>query len=167
MILPDTITYFTLMAVIIRAGHTAFPISPRNSAPAVAHLLTKTGTEHVFVGPESSLQDLAAASLKLMKDTGGSLPILESIPAFDSLFPKVSDDGFEPLPSFRPDWDDPAVIMHSSGEIRRAPDRCSILNDQTGSTAFPKPIVWSHYRYFLLGIVPCECFIELHVTPRP
>ena len=70
------------MAGIIRAGHTVFPISPRNSAPAVAHLLTKTGTQHVFVGPESALQDLAAMSLKLMKDAGTLLPALQEIPLF-------------------------------------------------------------------------------------
>lgn len=104
------------MAGIIRAGHTVFPISPRNSAPAVAHLLIKTGTEHVFVGPESSLQDLAAASLGIMQDAGSSAPAIETIPAFESLFDAGSDEGFEPLPQFKPDWNDPAVIMHSSGK---------------------------------------------------
>ena len=126
------------MAGIIRAGHTVFPISPRNSAPAVAHLLTKTGTQHVFVGIESALQDLAATSLKLMKGAGTPLPTLQDIPLF-ALYSKSLDESYEPIPKFKPDWNDPAVIMHSSG-----------------STAFPKPIVWSHYRYFLLSIVPCK-----------
>ena len=127
------------MAGIIRAGHTVFPISPRNSAPAIAHLLTKTGTQHVFVGSESALQDLAAMSLELMKDSGTPLPAIQGIPLFETLYPRDLDESYEPLPKFKPDWNDPAVIMHSSG-----------------STAFPKPIIWSHYRYFLLGIVPCK-----------
>ncbi|CAL1699315.1 unnamed protein product [Somion occarium] len=133
----DTITYFTLMEGIIRAGYTVFPISPRNSAVAVAHLLTKTSAERVFVGPEVGLQDLAAASLKIMSQAGTACPILDTVPPFESFYPKISEADFEPLTPFKPNWDDPAVIMHSSG-----------------STAFPKPIVWSHYRYFMLCIVP-------------
>ncbi|KAI0070275.1 acetyl-CoA synthetase-like protein [Panus rudis PR-1116 ss-1] len=133
----DTITYFTLIEGIIRAGHVVFPISPRNSAQAVAHLLSKTDAGQVFVGPETSMKDLAAAALEILRDSGGRVPSVAGIPTFEDLYPMDSAENFEPLPSFKPDWNDPVIYMHSSG-----------------STAFPKPILWTHYRYFLLSVYP-------------
>ncbi|GJE93533.1 acetyl-CoA synthetase-like protein [Phanerochaete sordida] len=132
----DTTTYFTMEAGIIRSGHVLFPISPRNSAAAVAHLLAQTCVAHVFVGAEPALQDLARAALELM-DRDTARPTLSTVPAFEELYADGKHEPVEPLPPYRPQWDDPALIMHSSG-----------------STAFPKPIVWSHYRYFMLCIVP-------------
>ncbi|EPQ50791.1 hypothetical protein GLOTRDRAFT_50066 [Gloeophyllum trabeum ATCC 11539] len=40
----DTITYFTVMVGIIRAGYAAFLISTRNSSAAIAHLLGKAAS---------------------------------------------------------------------------------------------------------------------------
>ncbi|KAI0070731.1 acetyl-CoA synthetase-like protein, partial [Panus rudis PR-1116 ss-1] len=133
----DTITYFTLVEGILRAGHMVFPISPRNSAPAVAHLLSKTNVDYVFVGPESSLQSLMASTFKIMEEAGNHLPNQANIPTFEELYPEDSTKDFKPLPPYKPDWKDTAMYMHSSG-----------------STAFPKPIAWSHYRYFMISITP-------------
>ncbi|CAL1699337.1 unnamed protein product [Somion occarium] len=135
--LADTITSFTLQAGIMRAGHAVFPISPRNSPPAIAHLLSKTGAQHLLVGPEPALQSLAKASLKIMSDADSPLPALAAVPAFEGLYPQRDDPTFELLPPIRPDWDDPAVILHSSG-----------------STAFPKPLMSTHYRFFVVGCIP-------------
>lgn len=107
---PDTITYFTMEAGIVRAGHVMFPISPRNSAPAVAHLLSKTNVAHVFVGAEPALQDLVQASLKLVG--GCTLPTVSTVPTFEELY---TNESFELLPPPRLNLEDPAVIMHSSG----------------------------------------------------
>ncbi|CAL1699334.1 unnamed protein product [Somion occarium] len=133
----DFIAYFTLMVGIIRAGHVAFPVSPRNSPAAIAHLLTITDSAYLLVGPEVAMQDLAAVSLKILSDAGTPQPIIGSVPPFESLYPKDSEANFEPLPPLKPKWDDIAVIMHSSG-----------------STAYPKSILWSHHRFLMLGMVP-------------
>ncbi|KAK0491291.1 hypothetical protein IW261DRAFT_1547429 [Armillaria novae-zelandiae] len=50
LLMSDTITYFTTMMSLLHANFILFPISPRNSALAVAHLLHKVGVEHVLVG---------------------------------------------------------------------------------------------------------------------
>ncbi|KAJ3520636.1 hypothetical protein NM688_g9133 [Phlebia brevispora] len=133
----DTITYFTTIVGIMRAGYIVFPISPRNSAAAVAHLISRTSTSHALVGSEPALQELAAGALKILVDSEKAQPGMSNIPVFEDIFIDDHEETFEPLPPYKPGWDDPALIMHSSG-----------------STDFPKPIVWSHYRYLLAGYVP-------------
>lgn len=133
----ESITYFTLMAGICRSGMTAFPISPRNSPAAIAHLLAKTEASHIFVGPESALQNLAASALGHLDASGTTLPASCHVPTFAELYPNTPEDNFELLPPLNVSWDDPTIIVHSSG-----------------STAFPKPIVWTHERYFLLARHP-------------
>ncbi|EEB95171.1 hypothetical protein MPER_05903, partial [Moniliophthora perniciosa FA553] len=44
------ITNFTLVAGIMRAGYQAFPISTRNSAVGIAHLVRTTRVKYMFVG---------------------------------------------------------------------------------------------------------------------
>ena len=117
----DTITYFTLIAGVIRAGYTVFPISPRNSAQAIAHLLAKTDTSHLFVGAEASLQELAAASLDgLSRERDAKLPKLSTMPLFEDLYLDDHETTFKPLPSYKPDWNDSAFIVHSSGAFSLA-----------------------------------------------
>lgn len=128
------------MVGIVRAGHVAFPISVRNSPAAVAHLLSKTNTTHVLVGSEASLQSLASASLELMQN---SKPHLTPMPNFEDLYVPDDAESFSPLSFKRPDFDSPAIILHSSG-----------------STAFPKPVPWTHYHMLQVAIRPCEIFLE-------
>ncbi|KAH8099950.1 acetyl-CoA synthetase-like protein [Cristinia sonorae] len=131
----DTITYFLTQIGIVRANCVVFPISVRNSPSAVAHLLSKTDAAHILVGSEAPYRQLAVDALKLMDETGAPVPETSTMLTFEEI---MQEDGtFEALPRPKPGWDDPAVIMHSSG-----------------STAFPKPIVWSHWRYLQLGTVP-------------
>ncbi|KAF9553781.1 hypothetical protein CPC08DRAFT_645179 [Agrocybe pediades] len=44
----DTITYFTTLISILRAGYIGFAISPRNSPAAVAHIINKAVTGHIL-----------------------------------------------------------------------------------------------------------------------
>lgn len=113
---PESITYFTLMAGICRSGMTAFPISPRNSPAAIAHLLAKTEASHIFVGPESALQNLAASALGHLDASGTTLPASCHVPTFAELYPNTPEDNFELLPPLNVSWDDPTIIVHSSGE---------------------------------------------------
>lgn len=100
---------------IQRAGFVAFPISPRNSPAAVAHLLSKTGSEYLVVGPESSVQELSTAAFQLMEESNTPLPQKTDMPIFEDLYVDDSAEAFEPLPPLNADLDDPIVMMHSSG----------------------------------------------------
>ncbi|KAF7798676.1 hypothetical protein EIP86_009900 [Pleurotus ostreatoroseus] len=133
----DSIMYFTLVAAIIRAGHVVFPISPRNSPAAIAYLLSKMGAMYIFVGSEDALQDLAAAAFRNLSDSKNRVPIQAQFPTFADAYEAGIDDPFEPLPPLQFEWNDPLVILHSSG-----------------STAFPKPLVYTHERYVLACLAP-------------
>ena len=157
-VLLDTITYFTTMVGIVRAGYAVFPISPRNSPEAVADLLSKTAATHILVGAEQSLQDLTASALQVMAaNCAAPLPHYSPMPSFEDIYVDDSDHDFKPLPPFKPDWCDPAIIMHSSGMRRPQYFMPASLMSRllSGSTKFPKPILWTHYRIFLLALTPC------------
>ncbi|KLO14348.1 acetyl-CoA synthetase-like protein [Schizopora paradoxa] len=138
----DTITYFTFIMGIVRAGHTAFPISTRNSPAAIAHLLKKTGTSHLLVGREPVFQSLATKTLELLQSTK---PRLSQMPAFEDIYACSIETSFTPLPLRRPNMEEPAIILQSSG-----------------STSTPKPIVWTHY--FLLQLSRTPFFGERDMT---
>ena len=113
----DTITYVTTEIGIIRAGFTVFPISPRNSPEAIAHLLKKTGARMVLVSGEPVLQKLAAATLEILnKDEDKQDLVISTMPQFEDLYTdKVFNGDCEPYPSVNYNLDAPAIIMHSSG----------------------------------------------------
>ncbi|KAF6743956.1 hypothetical protein DFP72DRAFT_1079255 [Ephemerocybe angulata] len=58
----DQISYFALIAGIIRAGHCAFPISPRNSDAAVATFCTRQALSMFFVSGDRAIQKLAQST---------------------------------------------------------------------------------------------------------
>lgn len=112
---PDTITFYTTMVGAMRVGLAPFPISPRNSPAAVAHLITKVNAPYMLVGPESNLQDLAAQAFEILKQSNTVLPHMATMPVFEDLYEQDSSAPFEPLPPLKFDMDDPVVVMHSSG----------------------------------------------------
>ncbi|KAG7447913.1 acetyl-CoA synthetase-like protein [Guyanagaster necrorhizus] len=159
--LSDTITYFVTMMSLLRANYVFFPISPRNSAVAVAHLLHKVGVQHVLIGRDASMQDLANQALEILKSqySSDTFPELSSIPIpifedyFQSQWEQNTHEENLPLPPIDPD--SLAFYLHSSG-----------------STAYPKPIAWTHHRLVQLSLVPwfgerdlCDVLFSLHVMP--
>lgn len=140
----DTITYFTTMIGIVRAGHTAFPISPRNSPAAIAHLVKTAKVSHLVVGQEKNFQALVEASVALMD---GEKPKQHIIPRFDELYLPNSAESFVPLSFRKPGHDEVGIILHSSG-----------------STAFPKPIPWTHYQLMHIAIFPCKILLASNVN---
>ena len=114
----ESISYYTLMTGICRAGYTAFPISTRNSAAAVAHLLKQTDASYIFVSGEEPLQKLARAALELFNDMDAVPPTMCPVPSFEELYPKDDDSSFEYLPDMDVRWDDPIIILHSSGMVQ-------------------------------------------------
>ncbi|KAK0231808.1 NRPS-like enzyme [Armillaria nabsnona] len=119
----DSITFLTIVAGIIRAGYSAFPISTRNSPAAIAHLLESTGCKNLFVSADPAIQEVIG-----MQDGINTIPM----PTFEDFYLKNNS---EPLPHVRPDWEQPALIMHSSG-----------------STRFPSPIYHTHKFYVMHGV---------------
>jgi acyl-CoA synthetase (AMP-forming)/AMP-acid ligase II len=114
----DTVTYVTTEVGILRAGFAVFPISPRNSPEAVAHLLKKTGARHLLVGGEPMLQKLAAASLQSLRaDDHLEIP-LSGMPHFEDLYPpgESSDSEFKYYPPVKFDLNSPSLVLHSSGK---------------------------------------------------
>lgn len=113
----DTITYATVKLGIVRIEGVPFAVSPRNSAPGVAHLVEKTGSKYIIVTPDLKL--LADAAVSILKERGSEIPVIQLMPAFKDLFPNYDPEDFEYLPELKlKGSDDPAVILHSSGGSR-------------------------------------------------
>lgn len=120
--LIDVITYYTTIMGILRAGYVCFPISPRNSPTAVAHLLSKTSAAHIIVGREKTYQDLVSAALVSLKEdfaeSSGAAGIpFSSMPLFEDLY--LSDwqsNPTVPPPYGEPTLEDICMVVHSSGE---------------------------------------------------
>lgn len=119
----NSITFLTVVAGIIRTGYSAFPISTRNSPAAIGHLLESTGCKNLFVSADPAIREVIC-----MQEGINTI----SMPTFEDLYLK---NELEPLPHVRPDWEQPALIMHSSG-----------------STRFPSPIYHTHRFYAMHGV---------------
>ncbi|EPQ51233.1 acetyl-CoA synthetase-like protein [Gloeophyllum trabeum ATCC 11539] len=146
----DSITFFATLLGVIHAGHVAFPISPRNSPAALAHLLVEAQVTVLLIGREKPLKGLADAGLSELAsqnpDRAATLKT-DEMPVFEDLFPPEEFDEQKQVstsPSRTPIMDDPAIMMHSSG-----------------STRYPKPIPWSHRGLLMLGAVPFFGHVDL------
>ncbi|KAF9465935.1 hypothetical protein BDZ94DRAFT_1296127 [Collybia nuda] len=135
----DTFTYCALIVGILRAGYQAFPISTRNSAVAIAHLLRQVNSKYVFVSNGAAIQRLVSTvcAQPLVGGVPGVNLHLLPIPSFVSLF-EMSGDMFVPLaPMEHPPDLAPALILHSSG-----------------TSAFPKPVRFTHRTLIQWGLLP-------------
>lgn len=147
-------TYATILLGVQRAGFTPFAVSPRNSATAVAHLLTKTQANVVLVGPEPAMQDLAAAAFEIMRSANTRLPHQALLPLFHEIYLDAAVP-FEPLPPTKWSLNDPGIILHSSGAFFVLHLVFCVLRRNEGSTAFPKPVTWTNYTLINIGRLPC------------
>ncbi|KAK7470239.1 hypothetical protein VKT23_001674 [Stygiomarasmius scandens] len=133
----DTIPYYTTVLAIMRANCIPFPISPRNSPQAVAHLINKVGVAHVLVGYDQKMQQLMERATEFLKEeyhyATDNIPTSSMVPVFEDLYLQNVGDSKErimrikeeiPLKEVQPL--DVQIYLHSSG-----------------STAFPKPIPWT------------------------
>lgn len=119
------ISYHVLVHAIIYLGHTAFPISTRNSVAAIVHLMKKTGCTGLLVyGGEPIWEAVKAVRLEFDAEAE-PLQVVEA-PTFLDLFtgfgPAVGEHGDEedqsPVPPPRKvGMDELALIMHSSGQM--------------------------------------------------
>ncbi|TFK19455.1 acetyl-CoA synthetase-like protein [Coprinopsis marcescibilis] len=149
----DTITYFVMMTAIYRAGYVAFPISPRNSPAAIAHLVKELDVRHILVGQEPKVQGLASEALKRLS-TSIVQPQTSNMPLFDDLYgqPKVSP---QDIVYERRGINDVIIYLHSSG-----------------STSHPKPIPITNRRFLELSLAyhfgdvdVTGLIFSLHIVP--
>ncbi|KAJ7087037.1 hypothetical protein C8R43DRAFT_939403, partial [Mycena crocata] len=137
----DTIPYFTLLMSCLRANYIVFPISPRNSPAAVSYLINKVGVDHLLIGHEPVMLQLANDALEILGREFPRMvpPDVSHVPSFEDLYLPASERSISPedLPYEYKGPDVTACIMHSSG-----------------STAFPKPIYWSNHRTIQAAIIP-------------
>ena len=146
---------------ILRTGFRAFSISPRNSIPAVAALLSKTNTSHIFHSTEEKIMSIIDGALVNLPVEHGIT--LHTMPTFEDLYPLSGvNANFEPEPLANINMSSPAVIYHSSGKYNQLVDRyltCfqkkSDLYLFLGTTALPKPIYFTHRALARLIAFPC------------
>lgn len=102
---------------IMRAGYQAFPISPRNSPVAVAHLVRQAQSSYMFVSEDRATQRLSATMRAHPSNDGTTSLRVLPMPSSELLFEDL-EGSFEPLPPMEhPDCGAPALILHSSGTI--------------------------------------------------
>ncbi|KAF9034495.1 acetyl-CoA synthetase-like protein [Hymenopellis radicata] len=118
----DTITFFTMFVGMFRGGIPFFPISPRNSPAAIAHLLKTTRPSHLFISSDTPMQELMAESMALLEEN--DKPIVAAMPVYEDIY--TGEREFQELPPKPRDLSATRIVAHSSG-----------------STSFPKPIHWN------------------------
>ncbi|KAJ7633420.1 acetyl-CoA synthetase-like protein [Mycena polygramma] len=119
--LTDPLIYQTIVAGCIKAGIVPFPISHRNSAAAVFHLISKTGSHRLLTTKGSLAHLVDAVSAGLSAKTPPYELAIEEIPLLGQLHPhlghETTQDEFVPYagPTTRTALDNPAMYLHSSG----------------------------------------------------
>ncbi|CAK5275098.1 unnamed protein product [Mycena citricolor] len=131
--LADVLVYQTIVLGCMRAGLIPFPISHRNSAAAIAHLLESTDCHRVLT-TKAPLENLVADVAAQLAGQNQKYELsVEEIPLLGELYPHLGHESaahqFTPYPLSGPipPNTDIAICLHSSG-----------------STGFPKPIRMSH-----------------------
>lgn len=137
----DAIPYGILLMSCFRANYIVFPISPRNSPEAVAHLIDKAEVKHLLIGHEPSMLELANRALDILKsrDSSRTTPDVSHVPLFEDLFLPASERNLTP---------------DSLPLEDRGPKACVCIMHSSGSTAFPKPIYWSNHRIIQAATIP-------------
>lgn len=114
--LLDTISFFTIILGLMRANIPVFPISPRNSAPATAHLIWKAKASHILISVERPIRDLVNEALaELENGSLGNRPGISTMPTYEDLY--MQEAPFEQLPTRKYDYSVPAVFVHTSGTV--------------------------------------------------
>ncbi|KAJ6458386.1 hypothetical protein C8R47DRAFT_1203181 [Mycena vitilis] len=153
----DTIPFFILFTSCLRANYIPFPISPRNSPLAVAHLISQAKVSHVLIGHEAAMVQLVESAVALLKKkyTTPAVPDVSYVPLFYDLFSPAAQAAPEDLPYEYTGPDTIAFISHSSG-----------------STAFPKPIYWTNQKTIESALIPwfgerdlTDQIVSLHSMP--
>ncbi|CCM02378.1 uncharacterized protein FIBRA_04473 [Fibroporia radiculosa] len=89
----DFIPYFISIMGLIQANYVVFPISPRNSPAAVAHLMHAVGASHILVGHENSMLELSKHALDIFQSQypNAAIPMTSPMLSFEGLFLPQAD----------------------------------------------------------------------------
>ncbi|KAI0050773.1 acetyl-CoA synthetase-like protein [Auriscalpium vulgare] len=148
----DTISYFATLFGALRLGLVAFPISPRNSPIAVAHLIRSSHVIQLFVSPDAAMQQLASDVVDLLMKEHVAIELLPIIQFVD-----VADGSTDPesIEIKKGSLEDDLILLHSSG-----------------STAFPKIIPLTNRMVLQHSKIPFSGQVNLtgavfsvHATP--
>ncbi|OAX43282.1 L-aminoadipate-semialdehyde dehydrogenase [Rhizopogon vinicolor AM-OR11-026] len=124
----SNISYVVTEMALYRLGYCVLFLSPNNSPPATAHLLTKTNATHMIV--QDVLLPSATAALAHLNDPS-SVTIINQPPSdvFNAASRSLSPENtrWNPVLEWKDEFLLPVSIIHSSG-----------------STGFPKPIIATH-----------------------
>ncbi|KAH9928993.1 hypothetical protein B0H21DRAFT_700203 [Amylocystis lapponica] len=124
----DTILYDALLVGIIRAGMVPFPMSERNSPPAVASMLSRSNCHNVVLQP--AFASLVAEARALLPSSHHVH--LDMLPEFAEILPTLSSStASTPVP---------AVKAYPAPEHPRSPTAVMLYIHSSGSTNHPKPI---------------------------
>lgn len=108
------ITAWASITGAIRAGFTVLLLSPRNSPPALAHLLKSTKCRMIVHSTDKLVENALAATLALLRESGETSISLCHLPTYSDIYGQQSRARLLP----RPDdvrSDDIALIFHTSG----------------------------------------------------
>ena len=111
-LLIDSTTYLTLIVGIMYLGLTPFPLSARNSAAAVAHLVRSTGVHELVVSSDAGMERIALEAREELAKDGYGLELLP-FPEFGELYNAQDVPAYVKMGALSGDQD--AIIIHSSG----------------------------------------------------
>ncbi|KJA27591.1 hypothetical protein HYPSUDRAFT_212216 [Hypholoma sublateritium FD-334 SS-4] len=133
--LADTLVYQTIVVGVMAAGFIPFPISPRNTVPAIVNLLRITSC-HRVVATCVTLKDLIDdVQQELERAEPAHILSIEEAPNFFELFPEISGLKFQDGPE----------ISHPTGcGLKLEPDDVALYLHSSGSTGLPKAIPKTH-----------------------
>ncbi|KZT70000.1 acetyl-CoA synthetase-like protein [Daedalea quercina L-15889] len=128
----DALLYHAILVGLVRAGCVPFPMSPRNSAPAIAGMMERTRCHRVVAPP---------AFAALIAGVRGALPSgyavqVDAPPALSSVFPSLA-----PSPDRAPA---PEPESYPPPPHEPAPTATAFYLHSSGSTGHPKPVPQTH-----------------------
>lgn len=127
----DTLLYHALVAGLIRAGLVPFPMSSRNSVPAIASLMEHTSCHRIVSQPTfAPFTDAVRESLP-----SGFAMHVDDLPALTDVFPTLAPS-FDPPRAVSGPYPPPACAASPSDVV--------LYLHSSGSTGFPKPIPHTH-----------------------
>ncbi|KAJ6574353.1 hypothetical protein B0H19DRAFT_1371452 [Mycena capillaripes] len=133
----SAILYTCLLFGTLRAGCPVFPLSPRNSDAAIAHLIAESGVKYLLVSQDAHMQDIARKANGILQSKNVHITLIP-IPTYEEICADEREDRDALPPLQHIDDDQVMIIAHSSG-----------------STSFPKIIPLTQ-----------KYFIKMH-GPRP
>ncbi|KAE9392378.1 acetyl-CoA synthetase-like protein [Gymnopus androsaceus JB14] len=130
----DTIVYMALIAGLMNLGLVPFPISPRNSAPAITDLLRKSSAHRILTTRVTLGGVIDAIQSEIQSGEPYALST-EEAPTLQQVYPHLGKETVRnpfivPPPLFFPKENDTAIYLHSSG-----------------STGYPKAIRLSYLNF--------------------